>query len=231
MQVRSLARKFKDAALRTARGVELRIGLRRLEGGLSSGRPLGAAVLEQLARGWGNQWWSASTPLLAAMLDWLPKTSGPIVECGSGLSTLVLAAAAARSGRTVISLEHEESWADRVLRALPTHLRPYVSLRVTPIRSFGDFDWYSVDPEELPTSIALVLCDGPPGATRGGRYGLAPVLATRLATGCVVILDDTQRPGEHAVLERWRSEFRASVVEEGGTYSVIEIGEPRRITS
>ncbi len=207
----------------SVRHAQLRSALSRLERDLSSGKRPKTAILRRLVLGWGNQGWSASLHLVTAMLDWLPKTCGPILECGSGLTTLVLAAVAAQSGRQVISLEHSQEWADRVLAVLPAHLRAHVTLRLTPIRDFGDFDWYSIGPDELPPRIGLVLCDGPPGGTRGGRYGLAPVLADRLAAKCVILLDDTQRAGEHAVLERWRSEFRASLVQEGGTYSVIEI--------
>ena len=230
MKIRAIARTVRDTARRSAQQVELRSALSRLERDLRSGKRPKMPLLHRLARGWGNQWWSASPHLVTAMLDWLPKTSGPILECGSGLTTLVLAAAAAQSGRNVISLEHDRNWGDRVLAALPVRLRTHVTLRLSPIKDFGEFDWYSVGPNDIPSGIGLVLCDGPPGGTRGGRYGLAPVMANRLAAKCIILLDDTQRPGEHTVLERWRSEFRASLVEEGGTYSVIEIGAPARAT-
>lgn len=223
MNIRAFARNTRDGTKRFMQRVELRSALSRLEQDLRSGTRPKMTLLHRLARGWGNQWWSASPNLVTAVLDWLPKTTGPILECGSGLTTLVLAVAAAQSGRPVISLEHDQEWADRVLAALPDHLCAHVTLRLTPIKEFGEFDWYSVSPDDLPPRIGLVLCDGPPGGTRGGRYGLAPVVAKRLAARCVVLLDDTQRPGEHTVLERWRSEFHASVLEEGGTYSVIEI--------
>jgi hypothetical protein len=214
--------------VRIARRVELRSALLRLEHDLRSGKQPKTALLRRLARGWGNDYWSASPLLLTAMLNWLPKTDGPILECGSGLSTLVLAVAAAQSGRPVISLEHDQKWADRVRAALPAHLRRHVTLNLTPLRDFGEFDWYSVDPHILPAQIGLVLCDGPPGGTRGGRYGLVPVLAECLAARCVILLDDTQRPGEHAALERWCTESRAYVVDEGATedgvtYSVVQI--------
>lgn len=143
--------------------VELRSALSGIERNLRSGKRPTMPLLHRLARGWGNQGWSASPNLVTAMLDWIPKTSGPILECGSGLTTLVLAAAAAQSGRSVISLEHDQKWAERVLAALPTHLRAHVNLRVTQITNFGEFDWYSVGPDDMPPRVGLVLCDGPPG--------------------------------------------------------------------
>ena len=55
--------------------------------------------------------------------------------------------------------------------------------------------------------ISLVICDGPPSSTRGGRFGLVPVLRENLAPGFRILLDDARRPGEREVLRRWASEF------------------------
>jgi len=74
---------------------------------------------------------------------------------------------------------------------------------LTTLRDYGDFDWYDVDPLELPT-FSLVICDGPQGSTRGGRLGLLPVLRERLAPGCSILLDDAARPSEREVLRRWK---------------------------
>jgi len=162
------------------------------------------------------------------MLDWLPRTSGPIAECGSGLTTLVLASAASLSGRRVHSFEHDADWAARVTRELPVRLRPCVELNVTPITSYSEFDWYSLEAATPPHAIGFVVCDGPPGATRGGRYGLGPVLRPYLAPGCIVLLDDTQRRDEHQIIRRWCSELEGSIVQEADTYSVLSIGHNAR---
>jgi hypothetical protein len=179
---------------------------------------------EQLVHGWGNEAWSADLPLLSAMLEWVPKTSGTIVECGSGLSTLVLATAACINGRRVFSFEHDSEWAARVARNVPEDLRDTINLCVTPICGHGDFDWYSLEGVSLPTDIGFVLCDGPPGSTRGGRYGLGPMLTPRLSPGCIELLDDTQRSSEHDIMERWCTEFGTRVIHRGSTYHVLEVG-------
>lgn len=143
------------------------------------------------------------------------------MECGSGLSTVLLATAAEMSGRSVHSLEHDAIWAARVHNALPKRLRARVDLAVVPLRSYGEFDWYSLDGIQMPPSIGLVVCDGPPGETRGGRYGLASALRDRLGSSSVILLDDTHRPAERSIITRWCSELNASVVEEGATYTAI----------
>ena len=179
--------------------------------------------MERLVRSWGNEAWSADLQLLTAMLEWLPKTSGTIAECGSGLSTLVLGTAARASGRRVFSFEHDPNWAARLQHDLPDELHRVIDLCVTPIRNYGDFDWYSLAGVQLPTDIGFVLCDGPPGSTRGGRYGLGPILTPFLAPGCIVLLDDTQRNSEHDIMMRWCAEIGSVVVHRGPTYSVLEV--------
>jgi hypothetical protein len=194
---------------------------------LQFGRRPDERLMEQLVYGWGNAAWSADASFLLAILEWLPRTSGPVAECGSGLSTLLLACSAATSRRSVHSFEHDPVWAERVLRNLPRHLRSTLSLHLTPIRSYGEFDWYSLDDIRLPPSIGFVVCDGPPGGTHGGRYGLAPLLHSYLAPGCLVLLDDTQRPGEHEIMRRWAIESDASLVHEEDTFSVLAMGTAR----
>jgi len=180
--------------------------------------------LQRLVHGWGNDAWAARPEFLNAVLEWLPRTSGQILECGSGLSTLLLAAVARSSARRVLSLEHEPAWASFLTERTPEHLKSWVSLSVAPLRAYRGFDWYSIDEQAISGSIGYVICDGPPASTRGGRYGLGPVLGSRLAAGSIILLDDTQRLEERAIVARWCSELGASVVQEGGTFSAIRIG-------
>jgi Methyltransferase domain len=222
--MRTWARDVRDAVRASHQRRLLRGSLSRLERCIRAGDMPGTLLLERLVRGWGNEAWSADSPLLTAMLEWLPKTSGTIAECGSGLSTLVLGLAARASGRLVISLEHDPEWAVRFERSAPEYLRGAVDLCITPIQSYGDFDWYSLEGVQLPADIGFVVCDGPPGGTRGGRFGLGPILTPCLAPRCIVLLDDTQRTSEHDIMLRWCAEFGAVVLHQGTTYSVLEVG-------
>ncbi|MGH8218538.1 MAG: hypothetical protein ACREUT_08235 [Steroidobacteraceae bacterium] len=175
--------------------------------------------------GWGNEAWCGSALFLAAMFQWLPQTNDSILECGSGLSSLLLASAAVLAGRHVHSLEHDGEWAALVTRRMPERLKPSVSICTVPLKSFDGFDWYAVEPGSLPAPIGFVVCDGPPASTRGGRYGLGPVLGSDLAPGCIILLDDTQRVGEREIVNRWCNELGAVVVREGGTYTVLRVDQ------
>lgn len=181
---------------------------RRLRRGLRSLRkdPRGSEpVWQDLVDGWDDQRWAAGVEYLDAVAEQASVEDGPILECGSGLTTLLLATVAESTGSSVWSLEHDAPCHERVssrLRRFGLH----ANVQLTPLRDYGRFDWYDVEPSALP-SFSLVVCDGPPSATRGGRFGLVPVLRQNLAADCSILLDDARRPGEREVLERWASEF------------------------
>lgn len=224
MQMRAFARRLRNNSLRALRQRALRRAVSGLSAALRNGRKPPLKLFELLVYGWGNEAWSANAPFLSAVFDWLPRTTGPILECGPGISTFVLAGAAAIAGRRVHSLEHNGEWADRIMRELPPALRSSVDIQLTPIKSYEQFDWYSLDSITVPAGVGLVVCDGPPGTTRGGRYGLSPMLGSFLKPGCIVLLDDTQRPAEGEIVRRWCAELPAAVVQSGGTYTVLSVG-------
>jgi hypothetical protein len=201
------------------RRIVLRRAIRRLRR-FPRGTP---EIWADLLRGWGNKDYAARPTYLDAVAAAALAQPGPVLECGSGLTTLVLATIAERSGSAVWSLEHERDWYVNVRSALDRQ-RLSADLLCTPLRSYGDFDWYDVDPAELPM-FGLVICDGPPESTRGGRYGLLPVLGERLAPGCTILLDDAGRSGERAALAQWSSEAKVDVEVRGGAdpYAIVRL--------
>lgn len=180
-------------------------------------------IWQDLVEGWDDKRWSVGVEYLDAIAEAAGAERGPILECGSGLTTLVLAAVTEQTGSSVWTLEHDAGCFARVASRL-RRLRLEVDLRCTPLRDYGDFDWYDVDPSTLP-SFSLVVCDGPPKRTRGGRFGLLPVLGDRLAAGCVILLDDAARSEEREVMARWAAE-RPLHYEVRGTerpYAAVEL--------
>lgn len=200
---------------RIARALERRIGstyqqfqfwramrqfMRAVQDGQETADP---RLLGELVRGWGNSW-SAQLEFLVASLRETRATDGPVLECGSGLSTLLIGAVAQARGVHVWSLEHEPKWANRVQKYLRKYRIHSVTLCMAPIRSYGDFDWYALTSlQTIPGKISLVICDGPPGGTRGGRYGLVPVMLDKLRPDCTILLDDGARDEERAIAARW----------------------------
>lgn len=176
----------------------------------------GSTVLSDLVYGWGNPW-SAKEEYLVACLGAALLCKGQILECGSGLSTVLLGIIARQVGTQVIALEHNETWAARVNAELKRVGVSSVLIDLAPLRDYGDFTWYSpTNARRSHTSpFELVICDGPPGSTRGGRYGLVPVMRDRLKAGTTILLDDGARPQEQDVARHWAQVLPASHQLEG----------------
>ena len=173
------------------------------------------AVLAELRLTWDNDGYSGKVAYLVEIARRAVLTRGPILECGSGLSTILLGLLAARRGIDVWSLEHIPEWHARVRSVLESLGIPTVHLHLTPLRNYGDFDWYSLPLASMPHTFQLVVCDGPPGTNRGGRYGLLPVMRTRLLEGFLVLLDDAARPEEQNMIQRWAAEGGWSATPQG----------------
>lgn len=169
----------------------------------------GSPLLADLVYGWGNDGWSALQEYLAACIRHALAAKGPILECGSGLTTILIGTAAEKAGVDLWSMEHLPDWGDRVGHALKRHGLDSVRLHVASLRDYAGYAWYDPPLKAMPNNFSLVICDGPPGSTWGGRYGLLPIMGNRLAPGCIILLDDAARPDEQAIAQRWQAEAGA----------------------
>jgi hypothetical protein len=172
-------------------------------------------VLSSLSYGWGNSFWSACDEYILACAQHAWTCDGPILECGSGLTTIVLGAIAHKTGQTVWTLEHNERWAQRVRNVLFRYRIRSVRVMVHPLRDYGPYSWYVLPLEEMPKSFSLVVCDGPPHNTPGGRYGLLPVMGDRFVPGATILLDDAGRTPEQNIAARWAEELGTTVTTHG----------------
>lgn len=172
--------------------------------------PLPDGFLRDLAYAWGNPGFSAGKAYLTRIAERASVTCGPVLECGSGLSTLLIGMLTADRDVEVVALEHTAAWRHRVQRALDVLHLDHVRVLHCPVVGYGLYDWYQVS-DPIPDNVRLVVCDGPPGRhTRGGRYGLMPVLGHHFHPDCIILLDDTHRQGERRVIRTWnrRQDFR-----------------------
>jgi len=91
-----------------------------------------------------------------------------------------------------------------------------------PLVDHGDFDWYDVEAVNLPNRIGLVVCDGPKGTTRGGRWSGAHEGSNR--AGMHRAVGRHEQGAERAIIEQWCAELPAQVVEVSERYSAIKVG-------
>lgn len=216
----------KDAVKDALRERRWRRALRRVSS-LSPGERPSREMLAELQAGWGNESFAARTDYLEEVAARGVETRGHVLECGSGLTSVLLGLTAGRRGFETWSLEHHAEWRGRVAGALRRGGVGGVRICHAPLKSYEGFDWYDPPASEMPGEFALVVCDGPPGMTKGGRYGLLPVMRGRLHAGAVILLDDAEREGEVDVLSRWAEAARLTAdmrETPTGTYAVLTLG-------
>lgn len=177
--------------------------------------------------GWGNEEWSAEEPYLAEVVRSAERTSGSILECGSGLTTLLVGTVAMRRGIRLHSLEHNADWHERISRSLHDEGITGATVHLTPLRNFGDYEWYESPLSPLPDQFSLIVCDGPPASTRGGRIGVMPQMGDSFSAGCVILLDDLIRPAEQDLVQRWIREYGATAKLKSGGRRYARVELPR----
>lgn len=212
----------KAAAKKALLGQALRRAVSRVAA-LPAGAAPSRELLADLLTAWSNDGFAADLDYLEEVSRRAATVEGPVLECGSGLTTLLLGLLAGRRGVESWSLEHHPEWHARVSGALGEHDITGARVACAPLKDYGGFSWYDPPLEGMPREFRLVVCDGPPGTTPGGRYGLLPVMRERLPAGAVILLDDANRPEEQEALGRWSEEYgvRFEMRETGaGAYAV-----------
>ena len=137
-----------------------------------------------------------------------------VVECGSGVSSIILGSALRARGRgKVVALEHDPLWADVTRSYVQMHgLGDVVEIRDASLTPFEVDDeswlWYDLQAVDDLRDIDLLFVDGPPGDTSPlARYPAGPVLLPRCRPGSTIVLDDTHRRDERLTSSRWLKEF------------------------
>jgi predicted O-methyltransferase YrrM len=168
-------------------------------------------LLAMCKAGWGDDGFHAVGGYLETVVQRAATSEGPILEIGSGLTTLLMGLLAGRRGVEVWTLEHLPEFHHHIQAKLKRYHIPNVHPILAPLSDYGEFAWYaSPEFESMPHNFPLVIADGPPESTKGGRYGLLPVMRSHLAPGAVILLDDAERVSEQAVLNQWQAQYNLS---------------------
>lgn len=158
--------------------------------------------------------WSAAPDFLELIAaHTLAARPSTVVECSSGITTLVLARCCAINGLGhVHSLENGPEFAARTRAEIERFgLAAYATVIDAPlvpcVIDAEDYLWYDLAGFE-PSAIDMLVIDGPPGfIQRHSRYPALPRLVERFAEGCAIFLDDAARPDEREIVARWLTHF------------------------
>ncbi len=182
-------------------------------------------LLGRLRSGWSNLGYTADLDYIEEVARRAATARDPILECGSGLTTIVLGLMAGRRGIPTWALENNESWYVKIDQVVKRFSLPGIKLVLKPLCSYGKYSWYDPPLNTMPDQFSLVVCDGPPESTPGGRYGLLPVLGKKLGKESTILLDDAERVSEADVLKKWHEQYgmisRLCSSKDGGSFAIV----------
>lgn len=158
--------------------------------------------------------WSAAPDFLQRIIDHcLGHKPSIVLECGSGLTTLVLARCCQMHNHgQVYSLENGPAFAAATRAVLAAFgLEQHATVVDAPLEAVSlqgaGYNWYGR--RTLPAgSIDMLVIDGPPGfLQRHSRYPALPLLHGQLAADATVFLDDAARGDEQEIVAMWLDAF------------------------
>ncbi|MBS0366453.1 MAG: glycosyltransferase family 2 protein [Proteobacteria bacterium] len=184
-------------------------------GPLRENRGMTDAQVEVFCEKWGNSGFSADVDYCIQLLKLLG--GGPVLECGTGMTTLLCASVGANAGFHTYSLEQDAKWSRSMRRSLQRTQTTAATVIDAPLKDFGGWYWYDA-PESLPMHFSVIVCDGPFIDKKVGepyfstwRHGVLPWLKQSGRTYDVLLLDDLNDDRGVPAVERWQKEFGVKV--------------------
>lgn len=145
-----------------------------------------------------------------------------VVECSSGVSTVVLARALKLNGTGhVYSLDHDPVFAERTREELRRHdLSDWATVIDAPLVDYdikgSSWKWYSLAKFPDKIEIDLLVIDGPPASIGNlARYPAGSLLFKYLNKIGYIVLDDANRVDEKKICKEWEKEFSINNVTSG----------------
>lgn len=137
-----------------------------------------------------------------------------ILECGSGVSTILISYCLKKLGQGHLwSIDHEEKYASITKQNLKSHnLEEFATVIHTPLKNITiknkTWQWYDVGHLKDINEVDLLIIDGPPRTIDLMiRYPAMPLLFNSLSKHALIILDDASRQAEKDIVEKWLKEF------------------------
>jgi hypothetical protein len=134
-----------------------------------------------------------------------------IVEAGSGVSSVVISEwlQSVSSDAKHYALDHLEKYAKETARKVRNSNSEVL---YAPLKNYEingtNWAWYDISGLETVNQIDLLIIDGPPeDIQKEARFPALPLLFEKLSDQAVIILDDTNRPDEQSIIQKWKSTY------------------------
>ncbi|MCB1685245.1 MAG: hypothetical protein KDI31_12190, partial [Pseudomonadales bacterium] len=177
-------------------------------------RPIPGSLIAEAFAQWGDPLSASDEGYLRSCLAEVSATSGAILQCGAGLSTLVLGAICHGSntkGHQLWCLEHDRHWASTIRSWLTEYRVANTHVIHSRAQMFEGYTWYSVDTARLAKTYSLVLCEGVRASPRGA-FGALRRLEGHLASSFVMLARDAGQAADLKLLKSWADANEAKFV-------------------
>jgi hypothetical protein len=149
---------------------------------------------------------------------------GPILECGSGISTIIAGIACQRNGQTVHALEHDMEWFTQVRNFVNLWKVRGVALYYAPLQEYPGGDdanrpmrWYGDGViDDLPEKFDVAIIDGPP--RMHGRDGVYKLVGDKIKDA-LWIVDDVEDKGQQALVQIYAEKWGKKIEDHGSAES------------
>ena len=177
----------------------------------SGTKPLETEWIQAILDGFGDTSLQAEDPYVTSALAAAANADGPVLQCGAGPMTLLVALVMQRRSEYMWCLEHNPSWARSVQSLLSRYDLRAGQVIEAPAEAFGDHIWYVLDVRQLPRDIGLVLCDGSNVLPTGLR-GVVRRAEGNLSERCIFLVRNTKRPKDLDFAAKWAKSVHAPFV-------------------
>jgi hypothetical protein len=177
-------------------------------------QPVPLGPVAELYAHWGDPLSQGAESYLRSCLTQAARASGPIVQCGASLLTLILGSlcsASTHGARQLWCLEHDAHWANTIRSWLTQYDIGSAHVITSRPHLFDGYVWYAADTTRLADKVSLVLCEGA-RATPSGIIGTLARLDGRLAPDCTILARQVSRPDDLKRLNVWAKDHGASCV-------------------
>ena len=171
-------------------------------------------VVADICETWGDPTLAAFDGYLRAALLESQKATGHILQCGTDLTTLLLAIQVEHRDVRLWTIESNAHAANVFRSWLTQYELAHAHVIVAPANVKAEGAGYILDATRLPGPFGLVLCDAS-NASPGNARRLLPAIEEKLASNAVALVRNVRRRGDLEHLTDWARDNNASFVVKG----------------